>query len=331
MIINHPLYGRFNITEPVLIDLLKSPALARLKKINQHGCWQFSRLCPGRFNRFQHSLGVFLLLRRFGADLNEQIAGLLHDVSHTAFSHVGDRVFGREQIQDYQDSKLEKAFALQGINKILLKRKIKPATILDFSKFTLLETELPDLCADRLDYTFQDPVVKTLIKNPGKELLKKLVIYQNQFVFADKNSAKKFSRAYLKLNQLVWCNPTQVTLFYLLAGAVKIGLKKNIIGKIDLFTNDRLVTQKLKAAKNPEILEKFRLMKDLKIKIVPKNQALTCLKTKIRTVNPNFLSNGKLIRLSTVDKDYKNKITRFKNWAKHGFCVKILRQRRIRL
>jgi HD superfamily phosphohydrolase len=33
-----------------------------------------------------------LLVRRLGASLEEQIAALLHDVSHTAFSHVIDSV-----------------------------------------------------------------------------------------------------------------------------------------------------------------------------------------------------------------------------------------------
>ena len=39
---------------------------------------------------FEHSLGVYLLLRRLGADRREQVAGLLHDISHTAFSHAVD-------------------------------------------------------------------------------------------------------------------------------------------------------------------------------------------------------------------------------------------------
>src|SRR3989338_10707689 len=324
MTINHPLYGRFNITEPVLIDLINSPALRRLKRISQHGCWQFYRFGPEKFNRFEHSLGVLLLLRKFGAPIEEQIAGLLHDVSHTAFSHVGDRLFGRELTQDYQDSKLAKAFDLQGINKILKKHGFKPEVILDFSKFNLLETELPDLCADRLDYTFQDPAEKKINGAAAKKLLKKLRVYKNRFVFADRASAEGFGRLYLKLNQLVWCNPKQVTLFVLLAQALKIGLEKNIISKKDLFTDDQTVRNKLQAAKNPEIAEKFRLMKNLRIKIVPKNQVLGCSKTKIRIVDPGFLKNGKLIRLSAIDQDYKNKIAAFKKWAKNGFCVKIL-------
>lgn len=53
---------------------------------------------------YDHSMGVFVILRARGAPLEEQIAGLLHDVSHTAFSHVGDWVYGKEnQDKDYQN------------------------------------------------------------------------------------------------------------------------------------------------------------------------------------------------------------------------------------
>ena len=43
--------------------------------------------------RYEHSVGVMLLARRVGGGLREQVAALLHDVSHTAFSHVIDHVF----------------------------------------------------------------------------------------------------------------------------------------------------------------------------------------------------------------------------------------------
>ena len=233
--------------EPVLLELIKSPALQRLKKINQHGAWIFQPMYLKKFTRLDHSLGVMLLLRKYGASLKEQIAGLLHDISHTAFSHVIDRVYGRELKQDYQDSKLEQAFELQGINKILKKHSLNPKDILNFSNHTLLEKELPDLCADRIDYTLQDPATKHLLKNQTQKLIKKIIVYKNQFIFADKKSAQDFSFLYLKLNQKIWCNPLQSGLYWILADTIRLGLDKKIINKKDLFTTDDLVMKKLKA------------------------------------------------------------------------------------
>lgn len=83
MQISAPLYGTFEISEPVLVDLINSPELQRLKKISMAGYYPgCPSFCNPDYNRYNHSLGVFMLLRRFKAPLLEQIAGLIHDISH---------------------------------------------------------------------------------------------------------------------------------------------------------------------------------------------------------------------------------------------------------
>src|SRR5579872_6615413 len=95
-------YGSIEVEEPVLLELIHSPSFQRLKSIHQYGVAYYTTHRE-EYNRFDHSLGVFAILRAKGAPLDEQIAGLLHDISHTAFSHVGDWVFGKEyQEDDYQ-------------------------------------------------------------------------------------------------------------------------------------------------------------------------------------------------------------------------------------
>lgn len=99
------IYGKFAITEPIVLELIARRPLQRLKGIDQAG--YFEPHFPGTsFSRFEHSLGVFLLLRKYGAPLPEQLAGLIHDVSHAAFSHCIDYVFpeGSQKIHSYQDA-----------------------------------------------------------------------------------------------------------------------------------------------------------------------------------------------------------------------------------
>src|SRR5207237_6182368 len=94
-------YGDVAIEEPGILDLIGSPTFERLKGVRQAGpsalTFPFKNV-----TRFEHSLGVFLLLRRLGADRREQVAGLLHDISHTAFSHAVDFVFASEE-QDHHE------------------------------------------------------------------------------------------------------------------------------------------------------------------------------------------------------------------------------------
>lgn len=91
LIISDKIYGEFEL-EKVLEDLIVSKPVQRLKGIHQGGA---SYLVNEKWNetRFDHSVGVMLLIKKLGGSIEEQIAGLLHDVSHTAFSHVVDFVF----------------------------------------------------------------------------------------------------------------------------------------------------------------------------------------------------------------------------------------------
>ncbi len=109
MLYKDKIYGQTEISEPVVLELINSPSMQRLKGVSQHG--HFEPYFPNTaFSRFEHSLGVFILLKKFGAGLPEQIAGLLRDVSHTAFSHVADYVFsdGSGEKQNFQDDELER-------------------------------------------------------------------------------------------------------------------------------------------------------------------------------------------------------------------------------
>jgi len=324
MIINHKIYGRFKVTEPVLIELIKSDSVQRLKKIDQLGAWHLHQDFNGLFSRYQHSIGVMLLLRKFNAGLEEQIAGLLHDISHTAFSHVTDFVFNSQDKQNYQDNKLIQAFEIQGVNKMLKKYGISPRKILTFENFPLLENELPDICADRIDYTLQDPLGKEIFKNRTKDFLKHLTVYKGEFVFKDKTWAKKFAKLYLEISQKLWSGPKHIALFQVLSDAIRIALDKKIISEKDLFTTDDAVMKKLKKSGDFEILKKIKLLKSLKIKVVPKSRADICNHSKVRTVDPKFLSGNKLLRLTTMDKIYKKEMETWRKKASKGFCMKIL-------
>ena len=326
--INHPIYGLATIHEPALIALIKSPAMQRLKHIEQHGTWQFHRdyRAKNRFTRYQHSIGVMLLLRKFNASLAEQIHGLLHDISHTAFSHVSDFVFESDPMKhDYQDSKTEKAYELQGVNKILKAHGLKPNYILNEKNFPLAERDLPDLCADRIDYTLQDPWGWELYRTDRKKILADLVVYKKQFVFKTRRAAKQFAELNFQLNKQVWCNPLQVAIYDISAQAIRQALDSQVITKKDLYQTDAFVANKLRRAANPLVRQNFKRLKNLKIESVKsKQQADLCRSSKPRVVDPSFLENNRLVKLTSVDKAYKTKTAKWQAGVKRGFYIKIL-------
>lgn len=81
ILVNDILYGNF-IVEPVLEALINSKAVQRLKNVHMAGP---AYLTNSLWNetRYEHSIGVMLLVRKLGGSIEEQAAALLHDVSHT--------------------------------------------------------------------------------------------------------------------------------------------------------------------------------------------------------------------------------------------------------
>src|SRR3989344_2094676 len=143
------IYGKVEIKEPVLLELIGSSPLRRLKKINQHG---ISEIKGKIITRYDHSVGVMLLLKRYDASLDEQIAGLLHDVPHTAFSHIVDFAVGSHSSQTFHEKFMKRLIFQSEIPYILKKHKFDVSRVIDKSKFPLSEAPLPNLCADRIDY-----------------------------------------------------------------------------------------------------------------------------------------------------------------------------------
>lgn len=326
LLIKHKLYGQVKITEPVLIELIQSPALKRLKKIEQHGTWPLHQsFKPAyHFSRYTHSVGVMLLLRRFGAPVEEQLHGLLHDVSHTVFSHVADFLFGNDPSKhDYQDNRLAKAFDLQGVNKILTQYGYSPKYILNTKNFPLAERELPDLCADRIDYTLADPWAKVFYKTDPKKILDNLMVYKNQFIFKDKSWAQEFAQLYEKHNLNNWCNPIQIAIYVLSAQMLREALDKKVIAKQELYKTDDYVLKKLRATKNKVIVQRLKKIKNLKVKQVSKPEADFWSTSKARIVNPGFLKNGKLVKLTSVDLAYKKRTLAWQKKVKAGFYIKV--------
>ena len=298
MRIKDKIYGEFDISEQVLVDLINSKAMQRLKGISQQGlpATHYNRLTH---SRFEHSMGVFLLLRKLGAGLEEQISGLLHDVSHTAFSHVIDVLWGDPSIQDFQDKKHLEVLESSDVKGILEKYNFDIKKIADCEQFGLLERDLPDLCADRLDYTLQEVLLRgdsTL----AKELANHLVVYKNGIIFNNLELTKTFSKIYLKFNRKYWAGFESVTRYYQLASILRDALDKNIINKKDVWEDDKYVLDKIYKSKDQDLTNRLEMLKD-KVTTVRFNVVQP---KKSRYVDPEILIDNKLTRLSLLDKDY---------------------------
>ncbi len=321
MKINDNVYGLERIQDKVLIELINSKPIQRLKGIKQAGIT--GHILKDRdYTRYDHSVGVMIFLRRKQASLEEQIAGLLHDVSHTAFSHVVDFVYKCKE-HNYHELFYEKIIKSSEIPQILEKHGFNLTRLLNENNFHLLEREIPDLCADRIDYTLRD--LNGFYTN-GKldNFIRSLINKNNEFIFSDLETAKEFAFNFINLDEKIWANIREVAYFQIAADAIKIALENNILKEEDLFKEDNYVLDILKNSNNEKIKEKLsQLTPNLKVINSPKNYDFYS-KTKLRYVDPKFIEDGKIQRLSKVDSLFGQKLKEHKNLINNGYHIKIV-------
>lgn len=293
------LYGEFMI-EGLLKELILSSPVQRLKGVYQGGA---SYLVNEKWDvtRYEHSIGVMLLIKKLGGSLEEQVAGLLHDVSHTAFSHVIDFVFENKE-ENYHEKIFASTIAESGIPQILSNYGYDYQSILfDDSKWSILEQPAPALCADRVDYTIRDMYRYGYItKEEVRYFLENLIIWDGKMCLKTVAVAEWFVETYYKEVIDFFMDPLNIYSYDRLAKVIKIALDKNLITLSSLLATDNEVLLLLQSLDDQEIANLLKqLHPNVKVK-EDRNEYDLHLKNKVRLIDPPVLWNNKLMRASEL-------------------------------
>ncbi len=278
MIYTDKIYGEFELTG-VIQELINTRVFQRLKKVHQGGVLF---LFDPKINhtRFEHSIGVFLLIRKMGGSLEEQIAGLLHDISHTAFSHLIDYVLGLEE-EDYHEKRFEAVLRDKELVAILKKYGFDIDQFMEVEQYHILEYPLPDLCADRIDYTLRDLFqIGVVSKSEIDWFLDSLVLFENRIVLNSQKYANWFKEKYQFLNDEYFNKKENVEANIIMTQIVKDALDKGLIEEKDFYFDDFYLINKIK--------EKINLSEQIKTQQA-KGIDLSRFKTKKRVVEPEII------------------------------------------
>ena len=305
-------YGNFEIEEPIILELINSKTIQRLKDIDQAG--YFEPHFPGTaHSRCEHSIGVYLLLKMYHAPIEEQIAGLIHDVSHSAFSHCIDYVLdtGSEKEHNHQDSIFDEFIRKSEIPEIIKKYNLDLEYILDDRNFPLKERDLPDLCADRIDYSLRTATVFEEIEN-GKYYIDNLLAENGKWIFKDFESAEKYAKLFLKLNTDYYAGLSSAVMFKTVGDYLRYALSKDYISETDLYTTDKIVLGKIEPyikidSKLSLLFE--RMNNKIGFRDDP-NDYTGKVFCKSRAVNPLCWHGGKIIKVSEVNPSWEDIIKR---------------------
>ena len=309
---NDMVYGLCEIKDMVFFELVNCLAMRRLKDISQAGyCRPF--IGQESFNRFEHSVGVYLLLSKFGASEEERLAGLIHDVSHSAFSHCIDYVLdeGCPKTQNHQDN-IFKDFVLNTtIPDILKGYGYDHERILDESRFPLLEKELPNLCADRIDYIFRSALfLKGWWKSKEVlDILRDLRQEEGYWFFSNQTEAAAFANLFYSINQSYFCGLPTALMFNSVGEVLRHALKRGYLKEEDLYTTDQLVLNKIrdKIPHDEHLSELYQRMNNKTPYHLGQEDYQYQVFCKSRAVDPLFKDGDKFYRLTQVDLDYRAK------------------------
>jgi HD superfamily phosphohydrolase len=246
-----------------------------------------------------------LLVRRLGGSLEEQIAALVHDVSHTAFSHVIDYVFDQHKSQGYHEGMKEAWMDGSDLPETLAGYGYDWRDFLHEERYALLEQPAPALCADRLDYFFRDALPLGLATAEDvQRALDHLIVHQGQIVVDDLETARFLAYTFIAADDASWANFREVGLYEVTAQAIKAGLRAGAISERDFWNTDAALWAKLQASDDSQVRRWLPLVSaDTRFAWDEANPTWR-VSTKVRTIDPDVLIGDVAQPLSAIDHEF---------------------------
>lgn len=308
---------------PVFIkELINTPEFKRLSNVGMNcGCeyTSFPIFSKGKdYTRYEHSIGVALIIWHFTKDIKQSIAGLLHDISSPVFAHVIDFLNGDHETQESTEEKTEEIIAnSMDIQEILKKYNLSTKDVYDYHMYPIADNDFPLLSADRLEYTLGNAFYYGFKSMEEiRDMYEDLVVSINEFgqseiSFSTLNKAIEFTSVSIENSKVYSSNVDRFAMQYL-ADLLKLAVSKRVISMKDLYTVENQVISKLKKDEELKSLWKdfTKLSQIFTSKEKPEYGYWVNIPAKKRYINPQVVSKG---RVSNLSKNLSREIDDFLN------------------
>lgn len=263
------------------------------------------RDCPPA-SRYEHSLGVALIIWHFTRSAEQSIAGLFHDISTPAFSHTVDFLN-----RDYMQQESTEAGTREIISRsvqicaLLKEYGVAAESVWDYHRYPIADNDSPRLSADRLEYTLRN-FVRYDRKTPeeirrfyGDLTVCKNEDGQEELMFLHPDIAVEFTRLALKAS-LLYISDSDRYSMQCLADLLQDALSARILTREDLHTTESAVIGKLLS--RPETAaawNRFRRLSEIRSrKDLPNEPGWFRVPAKKRYVDPMVCGRGRASALS---------------------------------
>ncbi|MBR0473378.1 MAG: HD domain-containing protein [Erysipelotrichaceae bacterium] len=236
------------ISELDIMQRLKDTGMDCGCEYTSFSLWQ--NLLPGK--RYEHSIGVGLIVWHFTGDEKQAIAGLLHDISTPAFAHVIDFMnhdyLSQESTESDTRNIIENSTELQ---LILERHGLSTDDVCDYHKYPIADNDSPRLSADRLEYTMRNFYrYLHLSEQEIRSYYDDLCVISNEegideLAFNEVDKAEEFVINTLKTSSIYIQDADRYSM-ELLGRIVKDALERKVIEYRDIYAGESVVIEKLK-------------------------------------------------------------------------------------
>ena len=256
-----------------LIEYANVKEMQRLKGISMVSACEHTKLIPYKFfhTRYEHSIGVALIVWNFTKNKKQTIAGLYHDIATPSFSHVVDYLHGDYEKQETTESLTERIIKnSEDIMGLLKRDNIKVEEIEDYHIYPIADNDSPRLSADRLEYTLSDGLVTQNVFSLEsiKRIYNNLIILKNEsgedeLGFKNLNIAEEYIERAIKMWQLFSGNNENNVIMQFWADIIKRMTELKYMKEEDLYKfSEKEIVDKIKKCQNKKITEAFKIFEN---------------------------------------------------------------------
>lgn len=296
------------------------------------------------YSRLDHSIGVALIIWNFTHDKKQTLAGLFHDVSSPAFSHVSDFRCGDALTQESTEKLNGRMVSEDQMLIDMLKGEgFYAYEVRDYHKFPIADNAMPGLSADRLEYMYPSGAsldarwsLSEIQENYSQIAVLTNERGEKELGFMNESAALKYMKKFIDISMLLQHNEDKVAM-QLMADVLTRAIYCGFLDEKDLYTFSeqdiiKLFQEQAYANIDEEfnkLFFTFRKMRKVEHTEHPLDDSYcVSLDVKKRYVDPLVcgVNGSKAIRVSRICREAKNYIDEFLNYndTKYG-CVPWIR------
>jgi len=308
-----------------LLKYIAAPEMQRLAGISMTCGLDYGSLYTYKhfFSVLEHSIGAALIVWNFTHDKKQTLAGLFHDIATPAFKHSIDFMNGDAETQESTEERTAQIIRdSRVIMKNLKRDHILASEVSDYHLYPIADNDLPNLSADRLEYTLSNGLKLYDVWDIDKvrSFYNDLTVYKNEnevneIAFRTSEVAAEFTKLNLPLAAIYSGDKSRANMQFL-ADIVRSMILAGYLTMDDLYVmSEREVIDWILSCGDKTLAEAFRNFQRattvFSSGVAKKNCYCVSVKAKVRYIVPLARKGDTVKRITEIDRETKKAVQEY--------------------